>query len=202
MFDRYLRRLKDRCLAPIARALGPRISPDGVTWLACVVGVACAAAAADGRMGLALGLWLVNRVLDGLDGTLARVHGRESAFGAYLDIVLDFVVYAAIPVALVARQPTPTFAMAGVLLLAAFYVNGASWMYLAAILERRREGAVSRGEATAATMPPGVVGGAETAAFYIAFFLWPSQQAGLFQAMAALVLINVVLRLLWARRHL
>lgn len=202
MFDRYLRRLKDRCLAPLARTLGPHISPDVVTWLACVVGVACAAAAADDRMGLALGLWLVNRVLDGLDGTLARVHGRESAFGAYLDIVLDFVVYAAIPVALVARQPTPTLATAGVLLLAAFYVNGASWMYLAAVLEQRREGAASRGEATAVTMAPGVVGGAETIAFYIAFFLWPSQQARLFQAMTMLVLVNVVLRLLWGKRHL
>jgi len=47
-----------------------------------------------------------------------------------------------------------------------------------------------------------VVGGAETIAFYIAFFLWPSQQARLFQAMTVLVLVNVVLRLLWGKRHL
>jgi hypothetical protein len=80
--------------------------------------------------------------------------------------------------------------------------NGASWMYLAVLLEQRREGAASRGEATAGTMPPGVVGGAETVAFYIAFFLWPSQQARLFQAMTVLVVVNVVLRLLWGKRHL
>ena len=126
-------------------------------------------------------LWIANRLLDGLDGTHARVHGRESQFGAYLDIVLDFVVYAAIPIAIAARQGTQAMAFAGLLLVASFYVNAASWMYLAAILEQRHEGATARGESTAVTMPPGLIGGAETVGFYVAFFLWPAYQTWLFQ---------------------
>lgn len=202
MFDRYLRPLKDRWLAPLARACGPRLSPNVVTWVAFVVGMASAAAALQGQLGLGLALWVVNRTLDGLDGTQARVHGLESAFGAYLDIVLDFAVYAAVPVALVAAFATPALMLSGLVLLAAFYVNAGSWIYLAAILEQRRDGAAARGEATTITMPPGLVGGTETVAFYIAFFLWPSRLTTLFHLMTGLIALTVLLRLWWARRHL
>lgn len=202
MFDRYLRGVKDHWLAPIAKMLGPRIPPEAVTWAAFGAGIGSAGAALAGAMEAGLILWIANRLLDGLDGTQARVHGRESHFGAYLDTVLDFVVYAAIPIAFAARHHTQTTAFAGMLLVASFYVNAASWMYLAAILEQRHEGAAARGESTAVTMPPGVIDGAETIGLYVAFFLWPSHQAWLFHAMASLVLVNVVLRLIWARRHL
>src|SRR5262245_34163803 len=101
MFDRYFRSLKASLLEPVARALGPRVPPLAITGLAFVAGLSCAAAVLNGHLGTALGLWLLNRLLDGLDGTHARVHARVSHFGAYLDIVLDFVVYAAIPLAFV-----------------------------------------------------------------------------------------------------
>ena len=202
MFDQYLRALKDRLLSPVAKALGPGLPPDAITWLACGTGIASALAVMGGRLGLALGLWLVNRVLDGLDGTQARVHGRESHFGAYLDIVLDFIVYAAIPAAIVAAGRSYDLALAGVLLLGSFYVNAASWIYLAAVLEMRREGAAARGETTTITMPPGIVAGTETIVFYTLFFLLPSHQAALFTLMAVLVLASVALRLFWAVRHL
>jgi len=202
VFDHLLRGLKDRLLTPVARILGPSLSPNVVSWLALVMGLACAGAAWGGQLGWALVLWLVNRTLDGLDGTLARVHGRGTPYGGYLDIVLDFVVYAAIPIAIVASQPTPRYAVAGAVLLGSFFVNAASWMYLAALLEQRQEGAKAGDELTSITMPPGLVAGTETVVFYALFLLWPAQQVVLFWAMSTLVLGNVVLRLGWAKRHL
>jgi phosphatidylglycerophosphate synthase len=202
MFDPYFRPLKDLLLRPVARVLGPRLPPEAITWLAFAAGLSCAAAILAGRPGVAFGLWLVNRLLDGLDGAHARVHARVSHFGAYLDIVLDFVVYAAIPVAFVVVQRQYSLALAGMFLLASFYVNAASWMYLSALLEARHEGAASHGEITSAAMPPGLVGGTETVVFYVLFFLFPSRQAILFTLMAVLVMANVALRLHWARRRL
>jgi phosphatidylglycerophosphate synthase len=202
MFDRYLRGVKDRCLAPLARLLGPGVSPDAVSWLAFAVGLASAFAIASGAAGWGLALWIANRVLDGLDGTLARVQGRATPFGGYLDIVLDFVVYAAIPIAIAMVAGTQALALAGMVLVASFFVNAASWMYLAAILEQRREGAAAQGESTTITMPPGVVAGTETVAFYIAFLVFPTYQLLLFNTMTGLVLVNVVMRLAWAQRHL
>lgn len=202
MFDHHLRLLKDRLLTPVARALGPGLSPLVITWTASAVGLGSAAAVAAGRPHVALTLWLLNRLLDGLDGTHARVHGRVSHFGAYLDIVLDFVVYAAIPLGVVAADRTFGVALAGALLLGAFYVNAASWMFLAAVMEQRDEGARARGEATTVTMPPGLVAGTETVLFYTLFLLLPQYAATFFTVMALLVLVNVAMRLTWASRAL
>lgn len=202
MFDEYFRVWKERLFAPVARTLGSRVSPNAITWVAAVIGLGCSAAAWQGRYGVALVLWWSNRLLDGLDGTQARIHGRQSAFGAYLDIVLDFVVYAAVPVALAARAGDVATLTAAAVMLAAFYVNAASWMYLAALLEQRQQGAAARGELTAVTMPPGLVAGTETIAVYTLFLLAPAHLTLIFVTFSLLVVTGVVMRLHWARTHL
>ena len=133
---------------------------------------------------------------------VARAHARQSDFGGYLDIVLDFVVYAAVPIGLYLGSPGGVAAAALIVLLSSFYVNAASWIYLSAILEKRAVGAAARGELTTVTMPRGLVGGAETILFYTAFLLWPGLLPWLFTAMAAMVAVGVLLRLRWARRNL
>lgn len=201
MFDEYFRRWKERLLAPVARVLGGRIAPNTLTLLAALTGVLCSVAAWRGRHGVALALWWLNRALDGLDGTHARVHGRQSAFGAYLDIVLDFVVYAAVPIALAERAGDAATLTAALVMLAAYYVNAASWMFLAAILEQRQQGAAARGELTTVTMPPGLVAGTETVVVYSLFLLAPAHLTGLFAGFSLLVAVGVALRLHWAWRH-
>ncbi len=211
MFDHLLRLLKDRLLAPIARAVGPGVSPNLVTLVACLVGLGAAWAASVGRFGLGLGLWAANRALDGLDGTLARVHERQTDLGGYLDILLDFLVYAVIPIGLAVGAaplrasrgaPIGWLELAAMALLASFFVNAASWMYLSALLERRQAGAKSRGELTSVTMPPGLIAGTETVILYSCFFLFPQRMAELFALMAALVGVTIVQRVVWARAHL
>ena len=202
MFDNFFRALKDWLLAPLARAIGPGLSPNTISLLAFAAGMSVAAAVVTGRTGLALALWIVNRVLDGFDGTQARVHSTQSDFGGYLDIVLDFIVYAAVPIAIAATDRQPGLVFAVVILLATFFVNAASWMYLAAILERRQAGAAARGELTTITMPPGIVAGTETVIFYALFIALPAWRVALFWTMGALVCVNVLQRLWWAWRRL
>ncbi len=202
MFDLILRALKDRLLEPLARLLGPRVAPDLVTLVACLVGLGAGVCAWRRADGAALALWALNRLLDGLDGTLARVHGRQTDFGGYLDILLDFAVYTAVPTGLALGRPTFAALAACVALLGSFFVNAASWMYLSAVLERRDAGAKRRGELTTVTMPPGLVAGAETVVLYTLFLLFPGRLAELFGLMAALVYATVVQRVVWARRHL
>lgn len=200
MFDDVLRRVKDRLLAPVARLLGAHVAPNTVTLIAFMVGMAAACAAARSLIGWSVGLWLANRVLDGLDGTQARVHALQSEFGGYLDIMLDFIVYAAVPLALIIAEPR--LALAGAVLQATFFVNAASWMYLSAVLERRQAGAATTGELTTVTMPPGVVAGTETILLFTLMLAWPAARSTLFWTMSVLVGLNVVQRLWWARRHL
>ncbi len=204
MLDRRLRPVKEKILTPLARVLGDRVHPMAVTLTAFLVGVGAAVCAARGTLGLALGCWIVNRLLDGFDGTLARTQRVQSDLGGYVDLLLDFVVYAAIPVGLVLGVASATrapVALAALALISTFYVNAASWLYLSALLEKRGAGAQARGELTSVSMPEGIVGGVETIAFYVLFFLWPAHLVTLFTSMAALVVVTIVLRLMWATRH-
>ncbi len=203
MLDRVLRPVKDRLFTPAAERIGVSFSPNALTLLSFVVGLAAAALLLVQSFGWALVVWLGSRVLDGMDGAVARAHGRQTDFGGYLDIVLDFVVYAAMPIALIAgRGAGPGEYLALAALLGAFYVNAASWMYLSAILEKRAQGAAARGEPTSVTMPEGVIGGSETIVFFALFMLLPHHAAPMFLLMALLLAVTVVQRLIWSARTL
>lgn len=196
MFDPELRGLKDRVLAPLVRAL-EAVSPTTLTVAALVVGLGCAVAAALGWPLVALGLWVVNRVLDGLDGLVARRFAKTSDLGGYLDLVFDFVVYAAVPLGLAWAAADPAVWAACAFLLGAYYVNAVSWLALSA-LEEKRLGAGSSPRATSLTMPRGLMEGFETVVLYIAFFLWTDGLVWLFAAGAVLVLVSAAQRVVWA----
>ncbi len=202
MIDKVLRSPKEQVLKPVARHPLRVIHPTAITLVAFGVGVAAAAAAWQQAYVLALGLWALNRILDGLDGTVARLHKKQSDLGGYLDIVLDIVVYALVPLALALSVDTREVYLALALLLGSFYINGASWMYLAALLEKRKHGAHKQGEMTTVTMPGGVIEGTETIIFYSLFLLFPGALVPLFGAMAVLVLITAAQRLVWSTRNL
>lgn len=203
MLDPVLRPVKDRVLFPLARAAAARLAPNTVTLLGLLLGLAAAALLLLPSYPLALLAWWANRLMDGIDGLVARSLGRSSDLGGYVDILGDFVVYAAVPIALVAGRPHhPAASLALSLMLASFYVNAASWMYLAALLEKRAGGAAARGEVTSVTMPAGLVGGAETIVLYTLFILFPGNLPAWFLLTAALTTATVVQRLLWASRNL
>lgn len=200
MLDRYARLPKKYLYQPLSRTL--RVSPNQVSLCGFVAGMMAAGAAALGLYSAAFALWVVNRLLDGLDGEIARAQDCQTDFGGYLDIVLDFIVYTAIPIGLVYSRPDPTLWLFLAFLLGAFFVNAASLMYLAAILEKRDQGAEFHQEKTSVTMPPGLVEGTETVIFYSLFLLWPGRLAELFGLMGLLVAVNVGWRLVWAHRRL
>ena len=145
MLDRPVRALLDRPVGALAAALDrPGITPDGLTVAGLVLGLGSAVAAALQLWALALALWLVSRVVDGLDGALARrrrADGRQSSdseAGGFLDITADFVVYGAtvlgVALGVTAAYDAPWQPFAAVLL--AYYVNGAAFLAFSSIAER------------------------------------------------------------------
>ena len=202
MIDHALRRRKEMVLTPIARAVPGGVHPTAFTAVALVPGLGAAIAAGAGAPALALGLWLVNRLLDGLDGTLARRSGRQSELGAYADILADVIVYAAIPLGIAAGQDDRAAWIAAGALLASFYVNAISWSYLSALLERRGAGARSRGELTAVAMPSGLIEGAETVVLLGLALAVPAWSVAVMWVMAAGVAISIAQRAVWAARRL
>lgn len=202
MFDEWFRRHKERLLAPLARWLGRFISPIALTLVGLAVGLGAAAAASREAWRVALTLWLLNRFVDGVDGVLARQSKRQSELGGYLDIVCDFAVYAALPLGVALALETRAAWLATTVLLASWFVNAASWMYLAALLEKRGAGAAARGEFTSVTMPRGLVAGTETVLFLALFVIMPAHYVPLAWAMTAGVSVGIGQRVAWAVRAL
>lgn len=202
MLDDWLRSLKDRLFEPIAPSIGRWVHPNVITLLSFLAGLAAALMAARGRTVESFLAWVVCRTLDGLDGSVARASGTQSDFGGYLDIVADFVVYAAVPLGILLGHPSDAAWRSGLFLFATFYVNTASLMYLAAILERRNRGAATTGERTTITMPPGIVAGTETVILYSVLLLVPAWAPVIFWSLGGLVLVNVPMRLIWARNRI
>lgn len=199
MFDSQLRSLKDRLFNPLAARLG--FAPPWLFSLAGLV-MGLAGAVALWQRAYSLGFWLCagNRCFDALDGAVSRQSGKQSDLGGYLDIVFDFVIYAAVPAGLVFGRPSTANYVALIFLLAAFYVNAAAWMYLAAILEKRNWGQADR--LTSVTMPAGLIGGGETILFFGLFILFPAYLAWLFGLMTLLLILTIAQRLWWASNHL
>lgn len=202
MLDIEMREIKEQVFIPVADEIGGRIHPTVVTIIGGLVGVAAGVAAYNGQFIAGLLLWWLNRALDGLDGTIARQYDKKSDLGAYIDILLDDFVYALLPIMLVLNNPSTMNFVALAVMLGVFYVNSASWMFLSALLERRKAGSATTGERTSVTMPRGLIEGGETVVFFSLFFLLPAYLAPLFAVMSVLVAVTIIQRLRWSVHNL
>jgi CDP-diacylglycerol--glycerol-3-phosphate 3-phosphatidyltransferase len=85
-----LREVGRRLLDPVARGLNViHVSPDQVTFMGLILSLLAGAALAYGRFPLATLLLVAGSLCDVIDGSLARLSGRSSRFGAFLDSTID-----------------------------------------------------------------------------------------------------------------
>lgn len=200
MYDHLLRRAKQTVYQPLATRTP--FTPNALTGLGLIAGLSAALLAALGLFRPALICWLANRFLDGLDGEVARAKDSQSDLGGYLDILADLLVYAFIPAALAMYHQTSVTWFATVFMLASFYLNVGSWMYLSSILEKRGQGADKSGEITSVSMPRGLIEGGETVLFFTLFLLLPKLSWLLFLLFGALTFATAGGRVKWALSHL
>ena len=105
MLDRHLHPRIKPLLHQCVRVLDkPGITPDGLTLVGFAIGVLALPFLALGWYLAALVVILLNRLLDGLDGALARRRELTDA-GGFLDISLDFLFYALVPFGFILAAP-------------------------------------------------------------------------------------------------
>ncbi|MGL4625842.1 MAG: CDP-alcohol phosphatidyltransferase family protein, partial [Plesiomonas shigelloides] len=118
MFDQHITRLTKPLQQRIARTLlSWGIHPDQLTISGFVIGITVIPLLAWQQPLWALGAILLNRLLDGLDGTLARFTTPTDR-GGFLDIVLDFLFYSAVPLGFALYDPAHNALAAAVLIYA------------------------------------------------------------------------------------
>lgn len=196
MLDSRLRPLIDPPLARAAAHLVARgVGADQVTLAAFALGMAAAVAIALGAPLLGLVLIVASRLGDGLDGAVARLTTKTDR-GGYLDIVLDFAFYAAIPLAFAAADP-PANALPAAFLLASFLANGAAFLAFAIMAEKRGLRTAAQGEKSL-YYAMGLVEGTETIAFFCLFCVLPTWFGWLATAMALACLVSAIARIVAA----
>ena len=195
MMDRWAVALLRPGLQAGARTLvRAGVRADAVTWTGFAIGLGAAVCIAHQAFLVGLALLLLSRLLDGLDGAVARLT-QPTDRGAFLDITLDFLFYASIPLAFAWADPLRN-ALAAATLLAAFVGTGSTFLAFAVLAERRG--------LTSAAYPAkglyylgGLTEATETLLVFAAMCLWPQAFSVIAAGFAGLCVLTVLTRL-WA----
>lgn len=187
MIDRHLQPMMNFLLRPFARRLvNAGVGADQITLWGFGAGLLGAALVALDLPLIGLAFILLNRILDGLDGAVARLAGPTDR-GAFLDIAADFLFYALVPLGFALADPGQN-ALPATILIASFMGTGSSFLAFAAIAAkrgRRAEDFPTKG----IYYLGGLTEGAETIALFALMCLrpdWFPQLALFFAALCAL----------------
>jgi phosphatidylglycerophosphate synthase len=195
MLDRWLAAaLKPALQRAAHRLVRVGVAADTVSWVGFGLGLAAAAAIALQRPLLGLALIGASRLCDGLDGAIARATAPTDR-GAFLDIALDFLFYASIPLAFALADPQAN-ALPAAVLLAAFIGTGSSFLAFAVMAERRGLERVAHPHKGMHFLG-GLTEASETLACFAAMCLWPAAFPWLALGFAALCALTTASRL-WA----
>ena len=166
------------------------VSANGLTSIGIALGIGAGAALAHGLFMAGLVLIITNRLLDGLDGAVARAT-QQTDFGGYLDIVGDFVFYLAVPLGF--GLAAPGNLVPALLLLACFGLTGISFLAFAAIAAKRGLETSAHGKKSF-FYSTGLAEGTETIAVFILCCLWPAHFPVIATVYAGLCILTVIQR--------
>lgn len=138
-----------------------------------------------------------SRLLDALDGAVARMT-RATDQGGFLDIALDFLFYASIPLAFAFANPLNN-ALPAAVLLAAFIGTATSFLAFAAIAAQRKMRSLDYPDKSFYFLG-GLTEATETLAFFAAMCFWPEHFPILAYVFSALCAVTVATRLWWGWR--
>jgi len=197
MFDVALRRFVDPALICVAGWIAnTRMSANMLTIGGAGLALGAAFFVAQSNFIAALVFILLNRIVDGLDGAVARING-PTELGGYLDTICDYFFYISIPVAFGFIDPVNH--IPALLLVASFTLTAVSFLAFAAIAARRPRDDGAHGP-KALIYSTGLMEGAETISFFVLFCLFPSFFPTLAIIFAALCLLTVAQRFILAAK--
>lgn len=192
-----LDRLMLSALAPTVQRLASALvrrgaTADAVTLAGAAVGLSGSGLVALGHPLAGLVLMALGRLADGLDGAIARLT-TPTARGAFLDIVLDFLFYASVPLAFAVLDPARN-ALPAAVLLAAFIGTGSSFLAFAILAERQGLDSAAYPQKGFYYLG-GLTEGTETLLCFAAMCLWPAAFPLLAFGFAALCGLTLLTRL-------
>ena len=200
MLDRHIIPI----IKPPLRRVAERVhqwgfTADQLTFAGFACGIASFLCLAFERNDLALIFFVINRLADGIDGELARLSEGTDA-GAFLDITLDFVIYALIPVGFALYNPAIN-ALPAAVLVASFVGTGASFLAFASQADKH---AISHPDFSYKGLYylNGLAEGTETILCFVLMCLFPASFPILAYGFAAICVITTINRIYFGYRTL
>lgn len=198
MLDRFAIRLIQPAVASLAQVLARQgVSANQLSFTGFGLGLAAAVLISQQAYVVGLLGILLSRLCDGLDGAVARCT-QPTDRGGFLDITLDFLFYAAIPLAFAFANPAAN-ALAAAVLLAAFMGTGSSFLAFAVIAAKRGMAGTAYPDKSFYFLG-GLTEATETLGFFIAMCVWPQHFAVLAWVFAGLCVVTTMTRLWWGWR--
>ena len=195
MFDKAVQSiLKPAFVATAKLAINAGLSANTVSVAGFLIGLVAAFLIANQAYILGVILILLSRIFDGIDGTVARLT-QATDQGGFLDISLDFLFYAAIPLAFAFANPTVN-ALPAATLLAAFIGTGSTFLAFAAFAEKRGLHSSNLPDKSFYFLG-GLTEATETIAVFVAMCIWPQHFSWLAYGFAALCGITMATRIYW-----
>jgi phosphatidylglycerophosphate synthase len=195
MLDKAIQRALKPLMTRAARGLVRLgLGADAISLAGFAVGMGAAAAIALQHYGVGLALLLISRLMDGLDGAVARAT-QPTDRGGFLDITLDFLFYASIPLAFAIAEPAQN-ALPAAVLLAAFIGTGSSFLAFAAVAEKRKLQSLAFPDKSFYFLG-GMTEATETIAAFAAMCLWPAAFPLIAYGFAVLCGITIAMRIVW-----
>lgn len=198
MLDRAATTLIKPAIDRLARVLAENgLGANQMTVLGFGIGIGAAMLIANGYFIAAAATILLSRLCDGLDGAIARrTHATDA--GGFLDIALDFVFYASIPLAFALADPARN-ALAAALLLAAFCGTMSSFLAFAVIAAKRKMDDLAWPDKSFYFLG-GLTEATETLACFLAMCVWPQHFPILACVYAAMCAVTTATRIWWGWR--
>ena len=195
MLDSSIQQVLKPVLNRIARGLvRAGIGANALTFIGFAIGMAAAVAIVFQHFMAGLVLLLLSRLMDGLDGAVARLtHPTDR--GGFLDITLDFLFYASIPLAFALANPAQN-ALPAAVLLASFMGTASSFLAFAIVAAQRGLASTELPDKSFYFLG-GLTEATETIAAFVAMCLWPQWFAPIAYGFAALCAITTALRIGW-----
>lgn len=204
MLDSHIRPFIQTPLTAVATCLyRVRLSPNQVTALGLLFALFMFCALYFNAYWAALLFLILNRLADGLDGPLAQKFAAEgkvhnSDFGAYFDILSDFIFYAGFP--LFFAFGAPEVLLPAAILLFAFILSGTSFLAYAVIAEKKKLVTDAQGKKGFYYMA-GLMEGSETIGFFVVMLLWPQLFTMLAYIFAGLCVLTLIGRVFMAYKN-
>ena len=199
MFDRQIQKYTQKPLQYIAKLFLKFISPNHMTLIGFSFGILMCLTIIIDQYLIAIIFLFLNRLSDGLDGSMARLQ-TPTPLGGYLDIVLDFLIYGGFVLSFGITEQNNTFL--SMILLFCYIGTGSTFLAKAAILPSLTNQNLNEEIPKSFHYAVGLVEGTETIIFMFLCLLFPSLFIYLASIFILLCLITIVFRIIVFYREL